>query len=95
MSKRVETAVKEFDCPGCKEKLSLETKKCKWCGTYITHIPEAVQEENSKKQSFFRRILKKWLLLLKITLKVIQSIPFIYVAVLAASKVWKKYLKKQ
>ena len=59
MSKRVETAVKEFDCPGCKEKLSLETKKCKWCGTYITHIPESVQEENSKKQSFFRRILKK------------------------------------
>lgn len=59
MAKKVEPTVNEFECPGCKEKLSLGTKKCKWCGMYIANPPETSQVENTKKQSVLDKFLKK------------------------------------
>lgn len=56
MGKKTEPTVNEFSCPGCKEKLLLGTKKCKWCGTYIANPPEKVEDlpiEQPKKKKFW------------------------------------------
>lgn len=55
MSKKTLPTMNEFACPGCKELLPLGSKKCKWCGTYISDPPTTPVVETSEKKSFFNR----------------------------------------
>lgn len=59
MSKKGLPTVNEFACTGCKELLPLGTKKCKWCGIYISDPPTTPVVEPPGKKSFFNRGAKK------------------------------------
>lgn len=59
MSNKVQSTANEFECPGCKEKLPLGTKNCKWCGTYIPNPPTTPVAVTNEKKSFFNRVFKK------------------------------------
>ena len=59
MSKQSTSMNYEFECPGCKEKLPLGTKNCKWCGTYIASPPTTPVEMTPDKKSFLNRVFKK------------------------------------
>lgn len=59
MSKKTESTVNEFECPGCKERLPIGSRKCKWCGTYITTPPEPIGEPAPEKKSFLSRVFGK------------------------------------